>query len=59
MAARSGAPTTIPVVVHVVFNAAVENISDAQVNSQIAVLNKDYRATIPIRARCPRFGGAW
>jgi hypothetical protein len=53
MAARSGAPTTIPVVVHVVHNAAVENISDAQITSQIAVLNKDYRATNPDRSKVP------
>ncbi len=33
---------TIPVVVHVVYNAASENISDAQIQSQIAVLNEDY-----------------
>ena len=35
--------TTIPVVVHVVFNTAAQNISDAQIQSQIAVLNRDYR----------------
>ncbi|MDX1908297.1 MAG: M43 family zinc metalloprotease [Bacteroidia bacterium] len=34
---------TIPVVVHVVYNTASENISDAQILSQIAVLNKDFR----------------
>jgi len=34
---------TIPVVVHVVWNTATENISDAQVLSQIAVLNADFR----------------
>ena len=33
---------TIPVVVHVVYKTQSENISDAQVNSQIAALNKDY-----------------
>jgi hypothetical protein len=33
----------IPVVVHVVFASAIENISDAQVQSQIDVLNQDYR----------------
>ncbi|MEX2980834.1 zinc metalloprotease [Streptomyces sp. C36] len=37
-------PTRIPVVVHVVFNTASQNISDAQITSQIDVLNKDYRA---------------
>lgn len=34
---------TIPVVIHVMFNAAGQNISDAQVLSQIAVLNNDFR----------------
>src|ERR1700761_3933600 len=33
---------TIPVVVHVVYNTSAENISDAQIFSQIAVLNRDY-----------------
>ena len=35
---------TIPVVVHVVHRAKEENISDAQVKSQIRVLNADFRA---------------
>ncbi len=34
---------TIPVVVHVVYRNASENVSDAQINSQITALNKDYR----------------
>ncbi|MGY2115991.1 zinc metalloprotease [Nocardia gipuzkoensis] len=40
-------PITIPVVVHVVHNPAfpAENISAAQVESQITVLNQDFRAT--------------
>ena len=39
-----GAPVvTIPVVVHVVWVAPVENISDAQILSQMDVLNRDYR----------------
>lgn len=40
---KSAAVITIPVVVHVVWNTNTENISDAQVQSQINVLNKDYR----------------
>ena len=36
---------TIPVVVHVVYNMNVQNISDAQIASQIDVLNKDFRKT--------------
>lgn len=35
----------IPVVVHVVYNIAAENISDAQIFSQIDVLNEDFRRT--------------
>ena len=34
---------TIPVVVHVLYSNANENISDAQIASQIAVLNEDFR----------------
>jgi hypothetical protein len=33
---------SIPVVVHVVYNTASQNISDAQIQSQIAVLNEDF-----------------
>lgn len=36
---------TIPVVVHVVYNNATENISEAQINSQIDALNELFRAT--------------
>ena len=36
---------TIPVVVHVVWNTNTENISDAQIFSQIDVLNADFRRT--------------
>jgi hypothetical protein len=34
---------SIPVVVHVVYNTSVENISDNQILSQIQVLNDDFR----------------
>ncbi len=33
----------IPVVVHVLYNTTTQNISDAQIQSQIAVLNADYQ----------------
>ena len=39
--------TRIPVVVHVVWNAAAQNISDAQIASQIDVLNRDFRRANP------------
>lgn len=35
----------IPVIVNVIYSNSQENISDAQINSQIAVLNQDFRAT--------------
>lgn len=44
---------TIPVVVHVVYKTAVENISAAQIASQIAVLNKDYSASNPDKSKVP------
>jgi len=34
---------TIPVVVHVVYKTAAQNISDAQIQSQIDALNKDFQ----------------
>lgn len=34
----------IPVVVHVVYQTSAQNISEAQINSQITVLNADFRA---------------
>jgi hypothetical protein len=45
--------TTIPVIVHVVYNTPEENISAAQIQSQIAVLNKDYQAKNPDRLKTP------
>lgn len=39
----SGFVRIIPVVVHVIHNGGTENISDAQIISQIQVLNEDYR----------------
>jgi hypothetical protein len=46
-------PYQITVVVHVVYATAAENISAAQVQSQIAVLNRDYRASNPDRSKTP------
>ena len=42
MAGRTGC-TRIPVVVHVVYKTAAQNVSDAQIKSQIDVLNADFR----------------
>ncbi|MCS6917355.1 MAG: M43 family zinc metalloprotease [Chitinophagales bacterium] len=38
---------TIPVVFHVVYNTTAENISDAQLMSQLDVLNEDFRRLNP------------
>lgn len=34
---------TIPVVVHIVYKNSTQNISEAQIDSQIAILNRDFR----------------
>jgi Pregnancy-associated plasma protein-A len=47
---------TIPVVVHVVHRTEEENISAAQVRSQITALNRDYRGKNPDRKNIPE---AW
>lgn len=43
MPKAAGVLYTIPVVVHVLYNTATQNISDAQIMSQINVLNADFR----------------
>lgn len=48
--------TVIPVVVHVIHNTAAENISVAQIKSQIKVLNRDFRAKNPDKSKVP---AAW
>jgi hypothetical protein len=40
---RGASVYNIPVVVHIVYNTTAQNISDAQVQSQIDVLNKDFQ----------------
>ena len=44
---------TIKVIVHVVYNNEAQNVSDAQIKSQIAALNKDFRATNTDRSKLP------
>lgn len=51
--ANMGAVITIPVVVHVLYNNNVQNVSDAMILSQLDVLNKDYSATNPDRDNVP------
>ena len=43
LSAQSPTIITIPVVVHVLYNSKEQNISDAQIFSQIDILNADYR----------------
>lgn len=50
---RVGDTIEIPVVVHVVYNTAAQNISDAQVASQITVLNEDYQNRNADRTKLP------
>src|SRR5205809_7078021 len=45
--------TRVPVVVHVVYNAAAENLKLSQIRSQISVLNRDYRLKNPDRTKAP------
>ncbi|MEI6853566.1 MAG: T9SS type A sorting domain-containing protein [Bacteroidota bacterium] len=41
-ALNAKATITVPVVVHIVYNTTAQNLSDARVQEQIAVLNRDY-----------------
>jgi hypothetical protein len=43
----------IPTVVHVVYRREVESITNAQVKSQIAALNRDFRATNQDKSKIP------
>ena len=44
---------TVDVVVNVVYQTAEQNISDAQIKSQIAALNRDFSARNPDRSKVP------
>ncbi len=50
---QSRAVITIPVVVHVVYKTAAENISLAMIQSQIDVLNEDFRKLNADRTKVP------
>jgi hypothetical protein len=64
VAGRAGSNGTttlirIPVVVHLLYNTAAQNISDAQIRSGIAALNRDFRKQNKDTATTPeRFKGA-
>ena len=49
------APIIIPVIVHVVYANATQNISDVQVKSQIDVLNEDYGGYSSDNTKVPPF----
>ena len=44
---------TIPIVIHVLFHSATENITDAQVLSQVEVLNRNFRLLNTDRTNIP------
>jgi hypothetical protein len=44
---------TVKTVVHVVYKSAAQNISKAQIESQITALNKDFRGTNPDKSKVP------
>ncbi|HYF31756.1 MAG TPA: zinc metalloprotease [Chitinophagaceae bacterium] len=48
-----GGTIEIPVVVHVLYNTTEENISDAQIQSQIDVLNEDFNLRNADRSQVP------
>lgn len=50
---KTRATINIPVVVHVLWNKAVENISDAQVLSAVKVLNEDFNRTNADASKTP------
>lgn len=50
-----GGTITIPVVVHVIWNTAAQNISDNQIFSQIQVMNEDFGRTNPDASNTPSY----
>ena len=46
---------TLPVVVHVLYNSSAQNISDAQIQSQIDALNRDYRGKNADLSKTPAY----
>src|SRR6266705_2750558 len=54
-AGRGSGVIKIPVVVHGLYNADRQNISDAQIQSQIDVLNRDYRKQNPDTSQLPGY----
>ena len=52
-ARKKSGPVTISVVVHVVYRTDAENISDAQIKSQLEALNRDYSAGNADKSKTP------
>jgi hypothetical protein len=50
---KTTAASTVKVVVNVVYKTDEQNISDAQIKSQIAVLNRDFSAKNPDKSKVP------
>lgn len=54
ISSKSALPNiTIPIVVHLVYKTAAQNISDAQIISQIDILNQDFNRQNPDTANTP------
>jgi len=51
--AKTAKLITIKTIVHVLYKTEDQNISDAQIKSQIAILNKDFRAKNPDKSKVP------
>ncbi|HXB07981.1 MAG TPA: M43 family zinc metalloprotease [Puia sp.] len=51
----SSSPVTIPVVVHVIYNTTQQNVSDAQIRSQLDELNRDYQKQNADTANIPAY----
>src|SRR5690606_37869497 len=46
---------TVPVVIHILYNSEAQNISNAQIQSQLDILNKDFSMQNDDTARIPAF----
>jgi hypothetical protein len=52
-AAARASVASVPIIVNVVYNTDDQNISDAQIDSQIKALNRDYRAKNTDKSKAP------
>ena len=56
---KSAGVITIPVVVHILYSTAGQNIPDSRVIEQIDVLNLDFSGTNANVGNTPQYGPAW